>query len=912
MLFSLLWGVVTAQDSEHITILDSTDRVNVGYDIMKFRQHTSNDIEVVNVDELHSAETDIVKALYTKFAGLNVTQGQGRSSDNYAQISVHGHSPLVLVDGFPRDLKELTLSEIESVTLLKDAAALAIYGVRGANGVMNITTKRGKQGDFRMTASYQFGLKTQFRAPEFADAHVYANKFNEALKLDGLSGGEYSKDEIKMFESQLYPYAYPNVDWWDEVYNKVSTNHQLNLTFTGGNDKFKHFTTASYSWDKDMFDDSNDDSRYSVKPFDVRLNLRTNLDVKITPTTSMKLGLMGRMQEVNSSISVDNIYSAVYRTPSAVFPVKSEGGIYGGNNIYGNANPVALLLKSGHHKAIYTTLFADLRLTQDLSSWVKGLSADIAISFDNQGDIWEQSAQSYEYIDLRPEIILDGAVTLDPIIYDKNQSVLSHGRGLVGLYARSNFQTKVAYDRVFERHTVNGALIYDQQSDINNGRNRTFGRQSMMIALGYDYDKRYFVDAVYSYSGTNVLPESSRFNSYPAISAAWLVSNEDLFKSNIVDLLKITASYGVSGWDGNNDHELHLQSYGWASDYMFNGVFSSGFGEGTLPVVDLTVEKSKRATVGIDAALLSRRLTISASYFNEERSNILVDAGDRISGIIGIPVAQENAGINKYQGVDISLGWRDVAGDFSYGVSGIFNFTRSKIVNNNEAFQEYDYLYKEGNSLNQMYGLEVVGFFNDQVDINNSPVHSFMQVKPGDIKYRDQNGDNIIDNQDVVKMFKTSVPEIYYGINLDVAWKRWALAAEFQGAANRTVSLLSSPLYAPLVNNGNISQTFLDREVTWNGENASSATMPRLTTLANDNNYRNNSLWYRDGSFFKLRHLQLSYDVIEQKGSNWGMQVYARGTDLFSIDGIKFADPEQLHATYPSQSSYWFGIKLNF
>lgn len=900
-----------AQKANTGKVPDSTDVVSVGYDLNGLRQYTSHSAVKVNAEDLDSPETDVVKALYTKLAGLNISQGAGQPADNYASMSLHGHAPLVLVDGFPRDLNSLTLTEIESITVLKDATAMALYGVRGANGVVNIVTKRGDGKGLKITASYQFGLRTQFRSPEFADAYTYASQLNNALKLDGLDQ-RYSTLELEAFRSGKYPYAYPNVNWWDEVYKKTGTNHQLNLTFNGGNDNFKYFTALAYSWDRAMFDDKEEDSRYSTKPFDVRLNLRTNLDVNITKTTKMKLGLMGRMQEVNGINSLNNLYSAVYRTPSAAFPIRTEEGIYGGNNIYQSANPVALLASSGHRKSIYTTLYADLRLTQDLSLVTPGLSADLAISFDDQGNLWENSSKTYRYSDLQPQMLDDGTVVINPVVYSKDQQVIDHSRGFSSLYLRTDFQAKVGYQRTFGEHAVNGAAIYDQQSDVNNGRNNTYKRQSAILSLGYAYANRYFVDGVVSFSGTNVLPENHRIKTYPAISAAWMASNEAFWNIDLINRLKLRASYGLSGWDGNTPHELFRQGYGWASDYIFNGGAATGYGENSLPVIGLTIEKSQRATVGFDLGMWDDRLSVSAEYFYEKRKDILVDAANRVSGIIGIGVAQVNAGVNKYQGVDLSLGWKDQVGDFRYGVSGIFSFTRSEIVENNEAYQEYAYLYHQGNAVDQMYGLEAVGFFNDQVDINNSPVHSFATVKPGDIKYKDQNGDNIIDEQDVVKMFRTSAPEVYYGFNLNFAWKNFGISADFQGVANRTVNLLNSPLYQPLVNNGNISNTFLDREQTWTPENKGAATMPRLTTQTNDNNYRNNSLWYRDGSFFKLRNLQISYDLSKKTTRFADMHIYLRGTNLFSVDGIKFADPEQLSATYPAVRTWWAGVKFNF
>lgn len=860
-----------------------------------------------------SPELDINKALYGRLAGLNVYQGSGRPGDNYAELSFHGHAPLILVDGFPRDLNSVTMPEIESVTVLKDAAALALYGVRGANGVVNITTKRGKESPLKISASYQFGLNTQFRAPEFADAFTYASALNQALKLDGLAE-KYSTKELDVFKSGKYPYAYPDVDWWKEAYRETGTNHQLGLTFTGGNEKFKYYTVASYSYDRAMFKHDDEDERYSTKPFDVRLNLRTNLDLKLTKTTLMQVGLMGRMQEINGPKNLQAIYSAVYNTPAAAFPIRTEDGTFGGNNIYGSANPVAMLGSSGHYKYVYTTLYADLKIRQELSELVKGLYAEAGISFDNQGGLWENSTRTYRYCDLQPSMMEDGTVVTNPVYYGTNSATVGHNDGFNRLYLRTDLKFRLGYERELKGHYVAGAVIYEQQGDVNDGRNSTFKRQSVMVDLGYSYLNRYFLNAAFSYSGTNVLPDGDRFKAYPAVSAAWVVSNEDFLKSSpVIQFMKLKASYGLTGWDGNTPHELFYQSYGYASDYVFgNKKTVSGWSEGRLPVENLTVEKSERATVGLDLRMFKNHLNFSAEGFYERRSDILVDASNSVAGVIGIGVAQLNAGINDYKGIDLSLGWEDRIGDFGYGISGTFSFVRTKIKENNEAYQPYDYLYTKGNRINQAYGLEAIGFFNDQIDINNSPVHTFTTVRPGDVKYKDQNGDNKIDAQDRVKMYQPLIPEIYYGFNLDFSYKHFSVSANFQGVANYTVNLLSSPLYQPLLANSTISKTFLDRETTWTPENQAKATMPRLTTSAVDNNYKNSSLWYRNGAFLKLRHLQFAYEVPKTATKFADLTVYLRGMNLFSADKIKFADPEQLFVSYPSVRSYWVGVKFNF
>lgn len=897
--------------------VDSTgvDKLCLGYELQTPLSGSSYSAVKVGPEILeNSPEVDVMKALYGKMAGLNVYQGRGSQPHNHVGLELHGQAPLILVDGYPRDVNLLTSAEIESVTILKDAAAAALYGIRGANGVVLVTTKRGANSKLKVTANYQFGLGTQFRSPEFADAFTYGSHLNKALQQDGLPA-RYTDGELQVFQSGKSPYAYPNVNWWKESFEDTSTNHQLDLTFSGGSERFHYFTAIDYSHDMAMFGNRHADQRYDTSPTDVRLNVRTNLDIDVTRSTFLKLGLLGRLQEVNGFSNID--YVPIYGTPAAAFPVRTENGIFGGNNVYGKNNPVALLGSGGHMKMIYGTLFADMSLKQELDMLTKGLSATLSIAFDNCGSMYEGSTKEYRYMDMQSQMLSDGTIVTDPIIYGKDSETLEHSQGFLGIYMNTDFQAKVAYDRMFGAHAVTAALIYSQQSYVANGRNKSAKRQSILGTVGYTFNDRYVVNAVINHGGTAYLPKESRYMTYPAVSAAWILSKEKwMQKATFIDLLKVRASYGLSGWDGNLTHELYRQSYGDsnAGFYFFGDNISEywGQGEGNLPVENLTAERSEKVTVGFDLMAFKNRLSLSVDGFYERRSNVLVSSATSISNVVGIGVGMLNAGIYDYKGLDISLGWKDRKGDFGYGISGNVSLLSSEVINDNQAYQEYDYLYRKGNRVGQRYGLEVLGFFHDQMEVNDSPVQTFSVVRPGDIRYKDQNGDNRIDDKDMVKMFGSSAPSIYYGINLNLSYKRFEMSADFQGMAGQTVSLLDSPLYNPLVNNGNISNTFLEREISWTPENSTNATMPRLTTLENANNYRNNSLWYRDASFLKLRNLQIAYTIPKSFLRLAELKVYVQGTNLFSIDNIGFADPEQLGANYPALRSYWAGMKFSF
>lgn len=860
----------------------------------------------------NSPEYDVAKALYGQLSGLAVSQGSGSSASNLSSISLHGKSPLILVDGYPRSLSDITASEIESIQVLKDAVSASVYGVDGGNGVILIKTKRGLVSPLKVTAKYQYGAHTPFRMPDFADAYTYAGKLNEALTLDGLEA-RYNARELEAFRSGEYPFFYPNVDWQNEIYRKMASNHRVTLTFRGGSQRFRYFAGIDYMYDDALYRKDGQDDRYDITHYDTRLGLRANVDVDITRTTLMKVGVMARLSQYNRANST-GIDAAVYNTPASAFPVRTEDGVWGGSAIYQGNNPAALLYATGAYSQSKTTVLADLNLRQDISALTEGLSAEISFAFDYIGAMYDSSSKEYRYSEVIPSLTEDGVLTTVQNYYGLDSKTLGHSSGFSSLVMRSFFEGKINYERTFDRHRVYAHAAYRQRSYIQNGRNNSNKTQDAYITAGYGYDDRYLVDLIASWSGTAYLPAGERFNFYPAANISWVMSNEGFMKGQkAVSYLKFFASGGISGFDGNMSHELYLQSYGGGGSYFFGQSPASqgGMAEGALPSTHLTPERSAKISGGFDLKLFDDRLSLYAEGYGERRSHILVSA-QNISGVLGQSLKSLDIGIYDYRGVDFSIAWNDKTGDFSYGIWANGSYYESEVIEDGQAYQRYDYLYHKGNSVNQVYGLEFDGFFYDENDILNSPLHTFSEVSPGDIKYKDQNDDGRITAEDVVPLKGTTVPAFTFGFGLDLKWRNWELSADFSGRTGIQVNLLNSPLYKPMVSNANISDTFLEREITWTKENAGRATMPRLTTLVNSNNYRNSSLWFRDGSFIKLRSLMLSYTFPKKMIKFSDMKVYLQGTNLFSFDNLGFVDPEQLGAGYPSTRAFWAGLKFSF
>ena len=860
-----------------------------------------------------SPEVDIANALYGQFSGLLVKNGSSVYDSNQSKLKLtmrlHGHSPLILVDGLPRELDDLTGLEIDQVTVLKDAAAAALYGVKGGNGVVMITTRRGKDSPLKVSAKYQYGLAKMYRAPEFADAYTYGFMVNEARSLDGLPA-KYNDAELLALYSGQFPYAYPNVDWWDEVYRDHGDNHRAQFTFEGGNRNFRYFTVVDYLKEDFLYKKATADDRYNANHYDHRLGIRANVDVNITETTSMKVGVMARLGEFNKGNYSSRIEKTLYTLPSAAFPVKQADGVYGGTSLYGAVNPVAQMQESGQKQYSQTKVLADMLLVQDLSAVTRGLSADVHVGFDYIGRLSEDASKEYSYSELVSTLATSGDqsyILSRQMYYGTSSKIVDFSHWFSNLQMKFEVQGRLNWERAFGKNRFEYHLAYRQRSWIYSGQNNSSKTQEIFGTVSYNYGDRLFVDAVLNRSGSAYMPKGKRFHWYPGISTAYVIRKEEPY-------LKAYASAGLSGSDEDLEHELWRENYVSGNGYYFGasgGTSYSGRKEGDMPAVTLAPELSSKATLGIEAKYFRNRLEMNLEGFLEKRSNILISPSN-ISGVIGIGVNDQSLGEQSYKGFDLSLAWNDHMGDFKYGAYANGGWLFTKVINDGQAYQMYDYLYRKGNPVGQKYGLEVIGIFQSQLEINNSPQQTFGEVRPGDLKYRDQNGDGIIDSQDVVKMFGSSTPLLQFGFGLNAEYKRIKVYADFQGVTGVTVSLLDSPLYQPLVSNGTISKTFLDREVTWAPGREAYATMPRLTTQENNNNYRSNSLWYRDGSFIKLRNLGISYSLPNGVLPTGETTVSITATNLFSLDNIHFADPEQLGAYYPSTRTYWVGIKFNF
>ena len=463
---------------------------------------------------------------------------------------------------------------------------------------------------------------------------------------------------------------------------------------------------------------------------------------------------------------------------------------------------------------------------------------------------------------------------------------------------------------------------------MTNGRNLSTKRQSAVVTAAYTYDDRYSVSLAGSWSGTAYLEEGSRFHFYPAVNAAWIATGEDFLKdARNLDYWKVFASAGISGWDGNMSHELWRQSYGGenAGSYYFTTNVSQYWGdaEGTLPVENLVPEKSRKITLGTELKAFKDRLGVYAEGFWEERSNILVSASSAVSGILGIGTSYECAGENLYRGLDASVTWNDRRGDFSYGLYGNIAYLSTEVVNENQEYQEYDYLYHAGNPVGQKYGLEVIGFFHDQMDINNSPSQSFSTVRPGDIKYKDISGpDGVPDGRITPEYDKTiigsNIPRYTYSFRGDFGWKNLDFSFVIQGVGKCDGYLTGSARHAFQDMAAYPQKIHLQRyNVVSNPD--PNAPYPRLTYNTSFNQSTFSTYWLEDASYLRLKNVQIGYTFPKKwmkKARIENLRVYFSGDNLLTVSDFFYAyDPETPVSSggyYPQVKTFVVGLNITF
>ncbi|HHU95884.1 MAG TPA: SusC/RagA family TonB-linked outer membrane protein [Petrimonas sp.] len=903
--------------------------VDLGLGIAQKKEISTASTYTITAEELQKTSAiTLLDALYGRLLGLNTLRGANFSGDQWygGYFNIRGtqtsteNDILILVDGLERPIDRLPIDEVESVTVFKDAAATALYGYKGVNGVISVKTKRSKSDDLAVKVRFDRKFQSAPKTTEFIDAHTYAMALNEARTLDGLTPA-YNKQELDAFKNGTYPNIYPNVDWKSEALRDAAFETQANLSISGGNDNLKYLTSCNLVNASGLLSGTEVNEGYSTQLKYSKGNVRVNIDFKLTPTTNVHAGIMGYFVETNRPHGIDanGIFQFFNNTPASAYPVMmSDGTTWGGTTAYGADNIIARIRATGHNKTHEKGLLADAKFVQNLDMLLKGLSASARFGYDNRSEIVEERKRSFEYGNTRYIFGQNDKVT-DSIqfIGGNKASHLQFGKWLNSQWRSFNFQANIDYVNQFDIHNVAASLIYTANSTVFSGRHNEFNRVNLALYGHYDYDNRYVADLNLVGSGSN-RSWPQKYALSPTLALGWVVSNEGFLEDvEAVNLLKLRASAGVLYSDYVPRVGLSLEDYGTSRGWFVLGKdYRETWGNflSYFPTGDFALEQANKFNIGLELKLWESFELLLESYY-QRRNNILQSADEINSTIVGIPSSYINKGVVDSKGFEAGLSYNKSFNDLKVNLTALFSYGANKIVDMVEAPLAYAYLSRIGHPVGQPFGLEAIGFFESEADIKSSPLQEFDRVRPGDIKYKDQNNDGLINENDVVAIGYTGTPEINYSFNVGLEYKGLGFNILFQGVENYTHYLNTQGVFNPMVNNSNLSTHYFEH--CWRpGQDNSEALYPRLTTLASPNNYRSSSAWYANASFLKLRNCEIYYKF--QTGlfgldKMKGLKIYAKGENLLSLHDLPAnIDPENTWGGYPALIGISVGASVIF
>ena len=917
----------------------------------------------MKMEDIKTPSASLTTTLAGRLAGVVAVQRTGEPGKDAADIWIRGistpntSSPLVLVDGVERSFNDIDPEDIESLTTLKDASATAVYGVRGANGVILIKTKPGKVGKPTVSADYYESFTRFTKMVDLADGITYMNAANEAMRNDGIAT-KYTEDQIRNTIAGKDPYLYPNVDWLKEIFNDWGHNRRVNVNVRGGSEKVAYYASVSYFNETGMTVTDKNIDTYDSKMKYSRYNFTTNLNIDVTPTTKVEIGAQGYLGEGNyPAISSADLYNAAMSISPVEYPkmffVNGEAFVPGTSTNNNFNNPYSQATRRGYDNLTKNQIYSNLRVTQDLDMLTKGLKLTAMYAFDvyNEIHVHQDRAEStYNFLDTSVPYDMNGQPILQRIYEGSN--VLSYKQETSG-NKKTYLEASLNYDRTFnDDHRVSALFLFNQQSKLlyPKGTLEDAIPYRMMGIAGratYSWKDRYFAEFNIGYNGAENFSPKHRFGTFPAFGVGWVVSNEKFWQplSKAVSFLKIRYTDGKVGNSEVSDRRfMYLDQMKENGDYGYkfgpNGTKWSGY-ETVNMAVDLIWEESRKQDLGIDLKLFNDDLSIVFDLFKERRENILLKREHSIPSFLGYNTSAPygNIGIIENKGFDGTIEYnKRINKDWVIALRGNVTFNKDKWIQGELPEQKYEWMNQYGRNINGAKGYVAEGLFTQaEIDdmarweslsaankaITPKPFASqFGTVKAGDIKYKDLNNDGQIDAYDQTYISRGDVPTTVYGFGFTVGWKDLSVGMMFQGVAGAERVLNGSSInpFNGGGGSGNLYSNIGDR---WTEENPDqNAFYPRLSygseTTSSINNFQKSTWWVRNMNFLRLKTLQLSYNLPKpwvNKVHLKNAAVYVMGTNLFTLSRFKLWDPElntDNGASYPNTTSYSVGINFTF
>ena len=917
-------GIIDVELQPNDAILDAVEVV--GYGVQK-KISVIGSQQTIKAGDLKTPVANLTQGLIGRVSGLVSVQRTSEPGFDDAEIYIRGIStltasmstPLTLVDGVPRSFANVDPEDIESFTILKDASATAVYGVRGANGVIIINTKSGMKGSPKFSVRYTEGFTKPTKITDFVDGAVYMEMSNEASTTRG-GNRLYSREVIEKTRSGEDPYLYPNVDWMKEILRDFSRNRSANINIQGGSDKAVYYIGLAYYDEDGMYKDTKL-ADYNSNTFFRRYNATTSLTLNPFRSTEIKLGIQGYLANANYPAAAQStIFSSAYFTPPTyIAPMYPDGklGAFSG----GDLNPVAQLGATGYANQWRSQIYSNLRVTQQL---YKGLSITGMFSFDTYNytsNRFTKSPNTYH---------ATGRDANGNLLFEQTrQGTENLAYGLSAKGDRTIYlEAALNYKNTFGRHDVSGMLLFNQSDEINTKATNVeealpYRFRGLSGRFTYSFDNRYFGEFNFGYNGSENFAPDKRYGFFPSFGLGWVISNEPFFEgaTDIIQYLKLRGTWGQVG-----NSQISGRRFAYLATVTDNGSTSYNFGKnmdqnyGTTAIneyaVDVSWEVADKTNIGLDMRLLNNKLSLQVDLFKESREGIYLRRKSIPSyfGMINNPYG--NIGKVENKGIEVALNYANTWGDWSLSVMGNYSFNRNKVLED-DSTAAYPWQSTIGNKVGQRFGLVALGLFESKEEIAASPVQTG-DTRPGDIKYKDINGDGLINEYDEVPIGWGNIPEIIYGVGFSVGWKNLSLTAMFQGAAHVDAMLSGEGVlpFAQGSGRGNLLSNITDR---WTEQNPrQDAFYPRLSIGTINMNYEKSTWWLKNTSYLRLKNVELSYTLPDRWMKHIRLEnarIFIQGVNLLTFSPFDIWDVELgdgRGAAYPNISSASLGLSFNF
>lgn len=870
-------------------------------------------------------------ALVGQLPGLTVRKSSGLTG-SIPSIAIRGqgtfnsNAPLLIVDGFKADFNQLSLYEVESISILKDAAATVLYGMDAANGVLLVTTKRGIAGKMKIDVNYNYGIQQAILLPKLLNAAEYAGYYNQARLNDGLPLKYDPINDIPFYGKEgNYQYTHPDNNYINDFLRPSAPIMMGGLNISGGNDKSKYMVSMGYLANEGLFNYT-DENKYSTQLKMDKVNIRTNLDVEVMKGLNASVDVAVIFDNRNyPGNGVDNIMNTLMQLPPQAFPIFNPNGSLGGNATYKN-NPYGMIAKSGYQTSLQRNLDVNLRLDYSFDKYLKGLTIGAAGASSTWMTLWDNKTRAF------------ATYSIDNPSSPESTSYTQHGDSTnlmwgtdVVTYKRMTFETKAAYERNFGLHSLNGLIMfhadrYAQHLRTSNPYN--FDNAGLGMRINYGYNETYVVEFAASYYGQEQYMTGNRFRFFPTGSVAWVASNEKFIENvSVIDYLKFRASYGIVGggsgllFPGYNVktrlmYEQYYQKVGGVNFGETNSYApaSASYQLGFLANPSISCDLSHKFNIGFESNIL-KHLNINFDYYFDKRTDILA-INNLMPSTMGFAgrLSYANGGQVNNSGYELSFDYFGSLDKFSYKINGGIWYNKSKIVKKPDVIPlpGIDKRSGIGMPVGQIFGYEAIGFYASDDEAENAVVkQTFGNTQAGDVIYKDNTGDGKIDISDMVPLGYSYLPQYTYSLSFEVNYKGWYLAALGQGTLNSSVMM--GGYAVPFSTQGNAYKTIVENS--WSPGNSVKPLYPRLSASVVSNNIQSSSLWLRSGDYFKLRNLEIGYDLpgnVLNDVHFKSARIYLKGLDLFSYaKDLKHTDPETL-SFYPSLRSINIGVGLTF